>query len=287
MLRVAVLFIVALLAFAGNSIINRYALLTQSIDPNSFVAIRLISGALAMILIWYLLNQSNALRQKAAVPVRRGSWWGAFTLALYAVAFSSAYNQLETGFGALILFASVQLSMLFVGWLNGHRLSGKDIAGSALALAGLFYLVYPTLSIPSSLWACVTMMVAGSAWGLYSLHGRGSASPLTDTTFNFVRATPVVLLLILWQWGEFVLSTQGVWLAVLSGVVTSGMGYAIWYLVLPQIKVATAAIGQLSVPLIAAAGGVIFANEQITVTILISSLLIIGGMLIVVLKRTK
>ena len=287
MLRVAVLFIVALLAFAGNSIINRYALLTQSIDPNSFVAIRLISGALAMLLIWYLFNQRQALRQKASAPVRRGSWWGASTLAIYAVAFSSAYNQLETGFGALILFASVQLSMLFVGWLNGHRLGAREIAGSTLALAGLLYLVYPTLTIPSSLWACVSMIVAGSAWGLYSLHGRGSASPLTDTTFNFVRAAPVALVSILWQWGDFVLSTQGVWLAVLSGVVTSGMGYAIWYLVLPQIKVATAAIGQLSVPLIAAAGGVLFANEKITITLFISGLLIIGGMLIVVLKRAK
>lgn len=297
MFRTAMLFLLSLLAFAGNSVINRYALLNQNIDPNTFVAVRIVSGAVAMLVIWYAVKVATTSRQaKRQQPAatemitkvaRRGTWWGAFTLALYAVAFSLAYNQLETGFGALILFASVQLSMLAVGWLQGNKLTAKEALGSSLALVGLIYLVYPTLGVPSSLWACVAMVTAGTAWGLYSLHGRGSASPLTDTTFNFVRATPVAALLLIWQWGDMVISTQGVVLAVFSGVVTSGLGYAIWYLVLPQLKVSTAAIGQLSVPLIAAAGGVLFASELITQQLVVAAALIVGGMLIAIRKSTK
>ncbi|CUA85037.1 DMT family transporter [Pseudidiomarina woesei] len=297
MFRTAMLFFLSLLAFAGNSVINRYALLTQHIDPNTFVAVRIVSGAVAMLVIWYTVKvvatSRQAKRQQPAVTeaisnvARRGTWWGAFTLALYAVAFSLAYNQLETGFGALILFASVQLSMLAVGWVQGNKLTAKEALGSSLALLGLIYLVYPTLGVPSSLWACVAMVTAGTAWGLYSLHGRGSASPLTDTTFNFVRATPVVVLLVIWQYGDIVISPQGLVLAVCSGVVTSGLGYAIWYLVLPQLKVSTAAIGQLSVPLIAAVGGVVFAREIITQQLVVAALLIVGGMLIVIRKPTK
>lgn len=297
MFRTALLFLLSLLAFAGNSVINRYALLTQHIDPNTFVAVRIVSGAVAMLVIWYVVQvvaKARHMKQQQRVDAdvittvnRHGTWWGAFTLSLYAVAFSFAYNQLATGFGALILFASVQLSMLAVGWLQGNKLAAREALGSGLALVGLIYLVYPTLSLPSSLWACLAMVTAGTAWGLYSLHGRGSISPLTDTTFNFVRATPVAVLLLLWQWGDMVISTQGVALAVFSGVVTSGLGYAMWYLVLPQLKVSTAAIGQLSVPLIAAVGGVVFASELITQQLVVAAALIVGGMLIVIQKSRK
>lgn len=286
MLKTAALFVIALLSFAGNSVINRYALLHQSIDAGSFVVIRIISGAGAMLLIWFLLQhwQQRTETAVSTVKPRRGSWWGASMLMLYAIAFSMAYQQLETGFGALILFASVQLSMLLVSSYQGARLNIREWGGSIIALAGLTYLVWPAISVPSSFIACFIMMVAGSAWGVYSLHGRQSKAPLTDTTFNFVRAVPLTAVILLLQKQPIVLTETGIWLAVLSGVVTSGMGYAIWYLVLPQLKVSSAAIGQLSVPLIAALGGVMFAAEALTQQVVVAAILIIGGMTLVTVR---
>jgi len=285
MLKTAVLFVLALLAFAGNSVINRLALLQQSIDAGSFVAIRIISGAAAMFLIWWLVQRWQQPRITASL--RRGSWWGASMLLLYAVAFSLAYRELETGFGALILFASVQMSMLLVSCYKGAKLSAKEWLGSALALLGLSYLVWPTLTVPSSLLACLMMILAGSAWGLYSLHGRASTAPLTDTTFNFIRAVPLALVIWLLFLPSLMFTEAGIWLAILSGVVTSGVGYAIWYLVLPRVKVTSAAIGQLSVPLLAALGGVLFAGELLTSQVLVAALLILGGMALVSFKTKK
>ena len=285
MLKTAVLFVLALLAFAGNSVINRLALLQQSIDAGSFVAIRIISGAAAMFLIWWLVQRWQQPRITASL--RRGSWWGASMLLLYAVAFSLAYRELETGFGALILFASVQMSMLLVSCYKGAKLSAKEWLGSAIALLGLSYLVWPTLTVPSSLLACLMMILAGSAWGLYSLHGRASTAPLTDTTFNFIRAVPLALVIWLLFLPSLMFTEAGIWLAILSGVVTSGVGYAIWYLVLPRVKVTSAAIGQLSVPLLAALGGVLFAGELLTSQVLVAALLILGGMALVSFKTKK
>src|SRR5690554_4926348 len=285
MLKTAVLFVLALLAFAGNSVINRLALLQQSIDAGSFVAIRIISGAAAMFLIWWLVQRWQQPRITASL--RRGSWWGASMLLLYAVAFSLAYRELETGFGALILFASVQMSMLLVSCYKGAKLSAKEWLGSAIALLGLSYLVWPTLTVRSSLLACLMMILAGSAWGLYSLHGRASTAPLTDTTFNFIRAVPLALVIWLLFLPSLMFTEAGIWLAILSGVVTSGVGYAIWYLVLPRVKVTSAAIGQLSVPLLAALGGVLFAGELLTSQVLVAALLILGGMALVSFKTKK
>ncbi|PHR65874.1 DMT family transporter [Pseudidiomarina marina] len=285
-MKTALFFIIALLAFAGNSIIARYALLDNSIDPASFIWLRIVSGAVALWLLLGFLRRNlrrNVLQDDANSA--RGSWWGALTLSVYAIAFSYAYVVLETGFGALVLFAAVQLSMFGMNLVQGASVKLREWLGSAIALIGLGYLVAPTLQLPASWVSVVLMITAGTAWGFYSLHGRGSAAPLSDTTYNFTRAIAVVSVVLIWFIPDLMVSTKGILLAILSGAVTSGLGYAVWYLVLPRIQVSTAAIGQLSVPLIATVGGVLVADEKITWRLFIAACLIIGGILINVVRR--
>lgn len=280
-MKTTMLFLVALLAFAGNSIIARYALLDNSIDPASFIWLRIVSGALALWLLVAIVDRSSSAN---ALQTRKGNWWGALTLSIYAIAFSFAYVVLETGFGALVLFAAVQLSMFGINLVQGASVRVREWLGSAIAFAGLAYLVAPSLQLPESWLSVVLMIIAGTAWGFYSIHGRGSATPLIDTTYNFSRAIVVVTFALMWFLPDLHVTSKGVGLALLSGAVTSGLGYAVWYLVLPRLHVSTAAIGQLSVPLIATVGGIIVADETITSRLLIAALLIIGGILINVLK---
>lgn len=280
-MKTTMLFLVALLAFAGNSIIARYALLDNSIDPASFIWLRIVSGALALWLLVAIVDRSSSAK---ALQTRKGNWWGALTLSIYAIAFSFAYVVLETGFGALVLFAAVQLSMFGINLVQGASVRVREWLGSAIAFAGLAYLVAPSLQLPESWLSVVLMIIAGTAWGFYSIHGRGSATPLIDTTYNFSRAIVVVTVALMWFLPDLHVTSKGVGLALLSGAVTSGLGYAVWYLVLPRLHVSTAAIGQLSVPLIATVGGIIVADETITSRLLIAALLIIGGILINVLK---
>ncbi|SFR38127.1 EamA-like transporter family protein [Pseudidiomarina maritima] len=280
-MKTTMLFLVALLAFAGNSIIARYALLDNSIDPASFIWLRIVSGALALWLLVAIVDRSSSAK---ALQTRKGNWWGALTLSIYAIAFSFAYVVLETGFGALVLFAAVQLSMFGINLVQGASVRVREWLGSAIAFAGLAYLVAPSLQLPESWLSVVLMIIAGTAWGFYSIHGRGSATPLIDTTYNFNRAIVVVTVALMWFLPDLHVTSKGVGLALLSGAVTSGLGYAVWYLVLPRLHVSTAAIGQLSVPLIATVGGIIVADETITSRLLIAALLIIGGILINVLK---
>lgn len=280
-MKTTMLFLIALLAFAGNSIIARYALLDNSIDPASFIWLRIVSGAIALWLLLAILNRSASPKRP---HIRQGSWWGALTLSIYAIAFSFAYVVLETGFGALVLFAAVQLSMFGINLAQGATVRVQEWLGSGIAFAGLAYLVAPSLQLPESWLSVILMIVAGAAWGLYSIHGRGSATPLIDTTYNFRRAIILVSIVLLWFLPDLHLTSKGVALALLSGAVTSGLGYAVWYLVLPHLQVSTAAIGQLSVPLIATAGGIIVAGESITSRFVLAALFIIGGILMNVLK---
>lgn len=282
-MKTVALFLIALLAFAGNSIIARYALLEPAIDPASFIIIRILSGAITLCVLLTILRQRTEKSKRTITT--KGSWWGALMLSVYAIAFSYAYVELETGFGALVLFAAVQLTMLGVNISRGVLLTKTEWIGCIVAFAGLAYLVAPTISVPDSLLASMIMIMAGSAWGFYSLHGRGRVNPLADTTYNFVRAVPIVTVALLFTLPSAMISADGILLAVLSGAVTSGLGYAVWYLVLPRLSVTTAAIGQLSVPLIAAYGGVLFAGELFTRQLIIAASLIIGGILIVSWKN--
>ncbi|WP_299195462.1 DMT family transporter [uncultured Amphritea sp.] len=274
----------ALLAFAGNSVLCRLALGEQSIDAGSFTVIRLISGIVSLLLLWYLTGGHKTApgKQKAG----RGSWSAALMLFIYALGFSYAYISLDTGTGALILFGAVQITMILVSLVRGTRLLWVEWLGLVLAFSGFVYLLLPVLNTPS-LWGFILMTTAGMAWGIYTLIGRGSVNPLADTYFNFFRTLPLVILTLMFTLalGNAVLTVDGVLLAIVSGAVASGIGYAVWYRALSGLTAVQAAVLQLLVPVIAAAGGVVFTREVISVRLLIAALLVLGGILLVVVGR--
>ncbi|WP_448217274.1 DMT family transporter [Endozoicomonas sp. 2B-B] len=261
----------ALIAFAGNSILCRLALGDNEIDAVSFTWIRLLSGVLVLLLI-LKLSRFNC------VSTSKGSWKASFMLFLYAIAFSFAYLSLNTGTGALILFASVQITIIVAELVTGKKLLPVEWLGAFIAFLGFVYLVIPGLSTPS-LTGFILMTFSGVAWGFYTLAGRSSQNPLADTTYNFVRTLPFVLILGLVSIQESRLSTEGVILAVVSGGVTSGIGYMIWYIALAGLSGTQSAVVQLLVPVIAAIGGVLFTNETLSMRLVLSSLMILGGIL--------
>ena len=265
---VSLLTTAAMVAFAANSVLCRAALGGGEIDAASFSAIRLLSGAVA-------LSAIHAVRRGARTP-RRAGWFSAALLFLYAVPFSFAYNTLTTGTGALILFAAVQATMLVAGLASGERPRLLQWIGLAAALGGMMYLVLPGVTAPSPT-GSVLMAVAGIAWGLYSLHGRGAVDPLGESRDNFVRSVPMVAVVSLLSVGDFEMTPVGALLAVTSGALASGAGYVIWYTALGGLTATFAATVQLSVPVIAAAGGVLVMGESVTFRLVLSSVLILGG----------
>ena len=269
----------AMVAFASNSLLNRLALGRDSIDAVSYTSIRLISGALVLWLISFL-------QKKGAESNIRGNWISAAMLFLYAISFSFAYLSLSAGTGALILFGSVQLTMILVALRSGERPQPLEWRGLLLALGGLVYLVLPGLEAPSPLGSGL-MMLAGIAWGVYSLRGRGSSSPLADTTGNFIRAVPFILAVLIVSLNGVQLSRTGMMLAVLSGAVASGVGYVIWYTALAGLTATRAAVVQLCVPVLAAWGGVVFLAEEISLRLILAGLMILGGIGLAIAERRK
>jgi drug/metabolite transporter (DMT)-like permease len=274
MFKIILLTILALLAFAGNSVLCRLALNDDVIDATSFTSIRLLSGVIFLLLL-------VAIRARKSISIKNGSWLSAFFLFLYAVAFSYAYISLDTGVGALILFGSVQVTMIAVGLVRGQSLLLVEWLGLLVAFSGLFVLLLPGASAPSFT-GFILMAISGIAWGFYTLAGKGSQTPLVDTANNFLRTLPFVVLLTVLAFDHVQISDQGIVLAIVSGTVTSGLGYAIWYSALRGLTVTQAAIIQLAVPIIAAIGGVIFSNEVITAKLLSASILVLGGVLVVI-----
>ncbi|CAB0150239.1 hypothetical protein PSI9734_00795 [Pseudidiomarina piscicola] len=268
----------ALLAFAGNSVLCRWALVEYQMDPASFTLLRLASGAAVLIVL--------AGRGRAEPPRSQPtSWWGALWLLVYAAGFGYAYVGLATGIGALILFTAVQFTMLGLSALRGERHNLTQIVGICCALGGFGYLVLPQFSQPLSLASSVLMISAGIAWGAYSTLGRGALTPLKDTKVHFGRALilglPLVFLIDSWQqW-----SVAATVLALSSGAITSAVGYAIWFKVLPQLRVTTAAVAQLSVPIIAALGGNLFVGEAISQRFTIASGIILISIFVVIKNR--
>ena len=263
----------AMLAFAGNSIICRLALSSGSIDPASFTMLRVLSGA-AMLWLMMLVHRQRV----------QGNWPSALALLAYAGFFSAAYMQLSAATGALLLFGAVQVTMIGYGLSRGERLSGLRLAGFLLAAAGVLYLLLPGLSQPPIV-SSLFMLAAGVAWGIYSLRGKGIANPVAATAGNFIRAAlPALLLwLALAQFTPQKLDGWG-W-AVLSGALASGIGYVLWYAALRSLASVTAATVQLSVPPIAALGGVLLLGEVLTPRLAICSVVILGGIALVVLKK--
>ncbi|RTE67455.1 DMT family transporter [Amphritea opalescens] len=272
----------ALVAFAGNSVLCRLALGEEALDAGSFTLIRLFSGIVVLLLLWYLTQG----RRGSDEPHRQGSWLAATMLFVYALGFSYAYISLDTGTGALILFGAVQITMVLVSLFRGTRLLIVEWLGLVLAFFGFVYLMLPVLNTPS-LWGFILMTLAGIAWGVYTLIGRGSVNPLSDTHYNFLKTLPLMIatLVILLLLGDISLSVDGVILAMVSGGVASGIGYAVWYRALRGLSAVQAAALQLLVPVIAAAGGVLFADEVITLRLMISALLVLGGILLIVIGR--
>ena len=277
LLKTIVLTSLALIAFAANSVLCRLALGNEAIDAASFTIIRLLSGTTVLLLI-------VATTRNSAADATKGSWGASFMLFLYAATFSYAYISLDTGTGALIMFGSVQITMILLSLISGARLHLTEWAGVAMAFTGFVYLILPGVTTPSTT-GFALMTVSGIAWGIYTLKGRGSKNPLLDTAYNFLRTTPLVIILAIIAMNTLNYSTGGIVLALLSGGITSGIGYTIWYIALRGLTSTQAAVLQLSVPLIAALGGVIFVSEVITFRLMISATLVLGGILLVVLGR--
>lgn len=274
-LRIAGLTSLAMVAFASNSLLCRIALKQTSIDAASFTSIRLISGAL---ILWLIVRITRG-RQTGS-----GNWRSAFALFAYAAGFSFAYVNLPAATGALLLFGAVQATMIGHGIWTGERLQKLQLVGLVLALGGLVALLLPGLSAPP-LPDSLLMLGAGVAWGIYSLRGKGAGDPIKVTAGNFLRAVPIAAALSLMMLDRASLDSAGFWYAVASGALASGIGYAIWYTALPALKATHAATLQLSVPVIAALGGILFLGESITLLLAFASAAILGGIALVILEK--
>ena len=274
-MRVFILTLLAMIAFASNSLLCRAALRDTSIDPGSFTFVRIFSGAIAL---WLIMN----LRRSTSSP--EGNWISALALFVYAAAFSFAYVDLSAGTGALLLFGAVQATMILWGLRKGERLDAIQIVGLAAALIGLVLLVLPGISAPPFI-SSVLMLGAGVAWGIYSLRGKNAADAIAATTGNFLRAVPFAAFVSLIMLSKVHLDSLGIVYAVISGAITSGIGYVIWYTALPNLKAVSAATVQLSVPVLAATGGILFLNEPITSRYFIASVAVLGGILLVIIEK--
>ena len=274
-MRVVILTLLAMVAFASNSLLCRLALRQTTIDAASFTLIRLLSGAIAL---WLIVITRKTGRTIA------GNWTSALALFAYAAAFSFAYISLSAGTGALLLFGAVQATMILWGLRKGERLNARQWFGLAIALGGLVALVFPGLSAPP-IGGALLMTGAGIAWGIYSLRGKGAGDPTSVTAGNFWRSVvfAAVLSMALLRWTN--LDPAGIRYAIVSGAIASGVGYVIWYSALPGLKATTAATVQLSVPVLAAVGGILFLSESITLRLVFASLLILGGIGLVIIER--
>lgn len=276
MLRITLLTGLAMLAFAGNSLLCRAALAGTAIDASSFTALRLLSGALVLGLL-------VGLRKGARLA---GDWYSALALFGYATAFSFAYLQLDAGAGALLLFGAVQAGMLGYGWWRGERLSALQQLGLASAIGGLLLLLLPGATAPAP-GSAALMLLAGACWAIYSLRGRGNRDPLAATAGNFLRSLPALLPLLLIFRHELNWDSLGAFYALLSGALASGIGYAIWYAALPQLRALQAASVQLSVPIIAALAGSLLLGEALTPRLLLASLAVLGGIALVLVVKAR
>ena len=294
--------IIALIAFAANSLFCRMALAAGYIDAWSFTIIHLLSATACLIFIMaihsYRLRRKTSNHDSAAVDAilnDKGSWLSSISLVIYALCFSIAYVELDTGTGALILFSAVQLTMIGWGIYKKEQLSALQWLAFAVAVAGFVYLMLPSAAIPSPL-AASLMATSGVAWGVYSIRGKSCVSPLRATGFNFVRslvAVPILLLVGMMYLDDMGLkninlqhiTTEGILLACASGAIASGLGYSIWYTAMPLLKNTQAAIVQLCVPVIAALLGVVFLSEQLTMPFIIASAVILGAVLVFTLNK--
>ncbi|HEY1582840.1 MAG TPA: DMT family transporter [Chthoniobacterales bacterium] len=275
--RIFLLTALAMVAFAANSLLCRAALKTTRIDPANFTLLRILSGAIAL---WLIVR----LRRKKTKNA--GNWRSALALFAYAAAFSFAYRTLSAGTGALLLFGAVQATMILWGLHKGEPLRALQLLGLTIALGGLVALLLPGISAPP-LAGSILMLAAGAAWGIYSLRGREAARPAAATAGNFFRAVPMALALSLVLFPAARLDFSGAGYAILSGAIASGCGYVIWYSALPGLKAASAASVQLSVPVLAASGGILLLGEPLTRRFTLAAVAVVGGIALVFLERKR
>ena len=275
--KTVTLTLLAMIAFAGNSLLCRLALKETAIDAASFTTVRMLAASLALGLL---------IGFRPSVYRSSGNWPSALALFAYAAGFSFAYIHLSAGTGALLLFGAVQATMIGVGIYKGERLVGWCLMGFVLALGGLVVLLLPGLSAPPLL-SALSMLGAGIAWGIYSLRGKGVGSPVAATAGNFLRTLPLTACLSLLMFRQMSVDNAGLVYAALSGALTSGIGYAIWYQVLPSLRSTTAATVQLSVPVLAAIGGILLLGEPLGWRLLVASFAILVGILLVIHQKPR
>jgi drug/metabolite transporter (DMT)-like permease len=276
-MKIFILTSLALIAFAANSVLCRLALGNNVIDASSFTIIRLLAGAIVLFCIVLFSKGKTSTTSK-------GNLLSSFMLFLYAITFSFAYLSLDTGTGALILFGAVQITIIIHTLLSGNKLRPLEWLGVIISFLGFIYLISPGVSSPSII-GFVLMTIAGISWGIYTIKGQTSKNPLRDTTYNFIKTLPFITILYIATMTQSNYSTEGILLAIIAGGVTSGIGYTIWYMAIRGLSSIQSAVLQLLVPVIAAFSGVIFISEIITVRLTVSSILILGGVLIVTLYK--
>lgn len=278
-MKVTLYTLFALVAFAANSLLCRLALVNGHIDAWNFTGLRLVSGAMCLGFILFISTYSKAISNND-VRDEQGSWRSSLSLVVYALCFSIAYVDLDTGTGALILFSAVQLTMISWGVFSKERLSNVQWLAFLIALGGFIYLMMPSTKAPSLI-PGLLMMLSGIAWGIYSIRGKACKAPLKATALNFIRSLFIVPLMLIIGFSALSgISWEGILLAVLSGSLASGLGYSLWYVAIPLLKSSQAAVVQLLVPVIATIAGVIFLNENITVHFIIASAVILGAVLV-------
>ena len=287
--RLFILTALAMIAFASNSLLCRAALRDTQIEAATFTYVRILSGALALWLVIaarsYLSSHvTNASPARTHSSLSFGDWPSALALFAYAAAFSFAYNSLAAGTGALLLFGAVQATMILWAFRKGERLDWIQAVGLLIALTGLVVLVFPGISAPP-LDGSILMLSAGVAWGVYSLRGRSTTGAIAATTGNFLRAVLFAAIILVAFSKASHLDLLGVTYATISGAITSGLGYVIWYAALPNLKAASAATVQLSVPVITATGGILLLNEPITFRYIMASIAVLGGIFLVIIER--
>jgi drug/metabolite transporter (DMT)-like permease len=273
--KVVLFTVLALICFGANSLLCRVALASKSIDPAAFTAIRVVSGAVTLAALVLATKKS---------PAKGGSWFSGALLFIYAIAFSLAYIGLTAGTGALILFGAVQATMIIGSMISGKHPKPLQWVGLVLAVGGLAYLVAPGLKSPPVERAAL-MAIAGMAWGIYSIRGPGGSDPVASTAGNFLRAAPLALIPLAISWSGAHASTDGILWAVLSGAITSGLGYVFWYTALPSLGAIRAAILQLIVPVLAATGGIVFLHEKLSSRLLIAAATILAGVALAVVGK--
>lgn len=295
-IKITALTLLSIIAFSANAVICRWALDHQLIDPMSFTSLRLGSAALVLFLVmaWFAIRKSQTIKTDQSrslnnQPVGKGSWRAAVILFIYTITFSYGYVSISTATGALLLAGVVQLTILGYAVRSGEKLHLAEWIGVALALIGLLYLVYPKLATPSW-WGLLLMTISSFAWGLYTINGRKSLNPLADTAFNFYRTLPMVFVasIVIISLSEAVFITpKGFLLAIISGGITTGLGYILWYSALPKISSSMASASQLLVPLFAAFAAVWLIDEPINLTFIIAAILMLGGLGLVVHGRNQ